>query len=512
MLIMAFPLFLWNAWCTASTSLPVQRCHRLASTESWSREAEVADPLSKTSHHNNKPLKSSLDTYVNQMSSLVSEFLINPVLRQARRFSRPNVEIERVDSLIDQDVSHDSPENPHYATTSHEVMSTNGRGDVLMQDGERLLGDSSISGALIVSSPIDEDVRLEAEGGSRHYNNDENSHTRTSAAPTHSISLRLAAIRSESQQVDDDTTENPSFGITSRMQTGSPMEGSGSRTSQSTTISRDPSIGETSNATAVLDTRQRTRSLPEDDGMGVLRRRIILIQGSEMSGDDKARLMHQLLTEGYRGSQAHQNSKPIPIPPLPNSLISQDMPSTSPGSLNSLSFWPNTNTPDSSLPNPENQFHLSPDDLRPTYAPVEPREPGESREDDEEEQTEPQPVLGCRHYKRNVKLQCSTCNRWYTCRFCHDEAEDHVLNRKETKNMLCMLCGCAQRAGDVCVDCNVSAAWYYCTVCKLWDDDANKSIYHCNDCGICRVGRGLGKDFIHCKVSCRAQSTPFEVI
>ena len=36
--------------------------------------------------------------------------------------------------------------------------------------------------------------------------------------------------------------------------------------------------------------------------------------------------------------------------------------------------------------------------------------------------------------------------------------------------------------------------------CKLWDDDPHKSIYHCNDCGICRIGKGLGKDFFHCKV------------
>ena len=37
--------------------------------------------------------------------------------------------------------------------------------------------------------------------------------------------------------------------------------------------------------------------------------------------------------------------------------------------------------------------------------------------------------------------------------------------------------------------------------CKLWDDDPEKKIYHCDDCGICRIGAGLGKDFFHCKVS-----------
>lgn len=73
--------------------------------------------------------------------------------------------------------------------------------------------------------------------------------------------------------------------------------------------------------------------------------------------------------------------------------------------------------------------------------------------------------------------------------------------------MLCMFCGAAQRASDSCVNCGESAAYYYCGICKLWDNDPSKSIYHCNDCGICRKGRGLGKDFIHCKVS---QILPFK--
>jgi hypothetical protein len=67
--------------------------------------------------------------------------------------------------------------------------------------------------------------------------------------------------------------------------------------------------------------------------------------------------------------------------------------------------------------------------------------------------------------------------------------------------MLCMLCGCPQRASDVCVKCGETAARYYCNICKLWDDKPTKSIYHCADCGICRRGRGIGKDVFHCKVN-----------
>lgn len=40
---------------------------------------------------------------------------------------------------------------------------------------------------------------------------------------------------------------------------------------------------------------------------------------------------------------------------------------------------------------------------------------------------------------------------------------------------------------------------YYCKECKLWDSDPRKTIYHCHDCGICRIGKGLGQDYFHCK-------------
>jgi hypothetical protein len=42
-------------------------------------------------------------------------------------------------------------------------------------------------------------------------------------------------------------------------------------------------------------------------------------------------------------------------------------------------------------------------------------------------------ILGCQHYRRGAKLQCSTCNHWATCRYCHDDQEDHKLIRYGAK-------------------------------------------------------------------------------
>lgn len=109
---------------------------------------------------------------------------------------------------------------------------------------------------------------------------------------------------------------------------------------------------------------------------------------------------------------------------------------------------------------------------------------------------EAEEILGCKHYRRQCKLQCSTCHAWTTCRFCHNEkVSDHELIRTDTKLMLCMLCTTVQPAAQYCNSCTCRLAAYYCNKCKLWDDDENKHIYHCSDCGICRVGHGLGKDF-----------------
>ncbi|KAJ3019272.1 UNVERIFIED_CONTAM: hypothetical protein HDU68_010739 [Siphonaria sp. JEL0065] len=110
-------------------------------------------------------------------------------------------------------------------------------------------------------------------------------------------------------------------------------------------------------------------------------------------------------------------------------------------------------------------------------------------------------IVGCKHYQRAAKLQAHCCGKWYTCRFCHDEVSDHNIIRNLITTMMCMHCSTVQPAGQDCinVDCQKRVAKYYCKECKLWDDDPRKNIYHCYDCGICRIGKGLGQDYFHCK-------------
>lgn len=109
-------------------------------------------------------------------------------------------------------------------------------------------------------------------------------------------------------------------------------------------------------------------------------------------------------------------------------------------------------------------------------------------------------TLGCKHYRRGCKLRAVCCGRLYPCRLCHDELEDHSIDRFATKEMLCMHCDTLQPVGQTCTNtsCGKQMARYYCAVCKFWDDDPDKHIYHCPYCKMCRIGRGLDIDFFHC--------------
>ncbi|KAJ5587925.1 uncharacterized protein N7459_003690 [Penicillium hispanicum] len=243
-------------------------------------------------------------------------------------------------------------------------------------------------------------------------------------------------------------------------------------------------------------------SLPADDGMGWLRNKIHAIRDLACSNDEKARMIHDLMTASYNSSRSSlPNGSAAMSPQL--SPLSVGIPTSPSGpevkqALDTSAMSP---TLTASTSQHETLFSLKREDLQPTYASrVEPESPvADAGDEDPDIEELEEAFLGCQHYMRNVKLQCFTCKKWYTCRFCHDVVEDHHLIRRDTEHMLCMLCGHPQPAAQNCRQCGQQSAQYYCEICKLWDNDSKKSIYHCADCGICRIGQGLGKDFFHCK-------------
>ncbi|KAI2631888.1 zf-CHY-domain-containing protein [Hypoxylon sp. NC1633] len=376
------------------------------------------------------------------MASLVTDFLVNPVIRQARRFSRSSSNFPAAEPVSPPETSGDCKEG-------HE--------DAI--------------------SETEEDSYLGDEVGES-----------SSSVPSSRSSVRPVYAVEHSHTAD-------ASGNASQSNTGIPQLGPWD-------FALHDGENDASNilADALLSPSDLSpprllaqKPLPENDGMGKLRKRIFAIQAQEIEAVEKARLMHQLLIEGYTKSKGVVFAERPLTPSSPTTSEQRRIQ----GPLESFRFWQNA----SDEAEAQEEFNLTTEDLRRTFAP--PRDPPEDagEEIDDPEYADYRP-LGCEHYRRNVKLQCSTCSKWYTCRFCHDKVEDHNLIRKDTKNMLCMFCGTAQRAGDICVSCGESAARYYCNICKLWNDDPDKPVYHCNDCGICRIGRGIGKDFFHCKTCC----------
>lgn len=109
--------------------------------------------------------------------------------------------------------------------------------------------------------------------------------------------------------------------------------------------------------------------------------------------------------------------------------------------------------------------------------------------------------LGCKHYRRSCKVKAPCCDEFYVCRFCHDSAQNHRLDRYDIDVMLCMECVSEQRyvpqkpAKD-CFRCGANMARYYCDICHLWDNHPDRDIFHCEKCGLCR--RGKRDMYAHC--------------
>jgi len=112
---------------------------------------------------------------------------------------------------------------------------------------------------------------------------------------------------------------------------------------------------------------------------------------------------------------------------------------------------------------------------------------------------------GCKHYQRKCLLVAPCCGKTYVCRVCHDENEDHVIDRFAVRTVQCMLCGEFQPAGKICENpkCRdlthptrrTYFANYFCKICNLYDD-SGRALYHCEHCGLCRVGSPHSN--VHC--------------
>ncbi|KAL1600260.1 hypothetical protein SLS59_005884 [Nothophoma quercina] len=138
-----------------------------------------------------------------------------------------------------------------------------------------------------------------------------------------------------------------------------------------------------------------SESLPADDGFTHLRARIHEIRALKITEQERAQMIHGLMIERYNHMR----------PTSPSSFVSHDRPFT-PNSGHSVFSENHASSPLSAASDldTEKPYKLRPGDTSPTYRTIEHQD-----EEDEEEDHEEELVLGCRHYKRNVK--CPICKK-----------------------------------------------------------------------------------------------------
>ena len=108
--------------------------------------------------------------------------------------------------------------------------------------------------------------------------------------------------------------------------------------------------------------------------------------------------------------------------------------------------------------------------------------------------------INCSHYNRGCSIFCNQCFKYYPCRVCHDNMEDHKINQFNIKSIQCRKCLFLQPPSQNCTRCKSIFGFYYCTICNLWESSNNKKIFHCDKCGICRLGKK--DEYIHC-IKCK---------
>ncbi|KAI9714458.1 MAG: hypothetical protein M1820_000419 [Bogoriella megaspora] len=142
------------------------------------------------------------------------------------------------------------------------------------------------------------------------------------------------------------------------------------------------------------------RALPEDDGMRSLRLQIKQIWETEGTSEEKARWMHMLMTKNYNVSRGHLVVSPSSLGIETPEIAPAPVAAANPGAIEELiARFTSVTQPTT---NPEQDYDLKPDDMVPTYW----REPQQIEHEGEGEGEEEEGhVLGCEHYKRNVKVQ-----------------------------------------------------------------------------------------------------------
>ena len=101
----------------------------------------------------------------------------------------------------------------------------------------------------------------------------------------------------------------------------------------------------------------------------------------------------------------------------------------------------------------------------------------------------------CPHYvKKCSHFYFSCCQRYDHCHRCHAEHANCTTKPPQIATIKCDECDCVQEVARACRQCGIDFSKNFCASCKLWS--SHEHIYHCDKCGLCRVGKF--EDHFHC--------------
>ncbi|AYV80384.1 MAG: CHY zinc finger family protein [Harvfovirus sp.] len=103
----------------------------------------------------------------------------------------------------------------------------------------------------------------------------------------------------------------------------------------------------------------------------------------------------------------------------------------------------------------------------------------------------------CKHYSNHCTLFAPCCQKYYDCKRCHNESNEHILSGDGDIKIRCDYCGFDQKIRQTCEKCTKSLGEYYCEQCIIFENDLTRGIFHCDECKMCRLGGR--ENFFHCE-------------
>jgi RING finger/CHY zinc finger protein 1 len=101
----------------------------------------------------------------------------------------------------------------------------------------------------------------------------------------------------------------------------------------------------------------------------------------------------------------------------------------------------------------------------------------------------------CTHYQNKSLIYADCCNKYYGCKLCHNEKNNHQIGSEDITKIKCMNCRRDTPKCNFCITCKKNISSYYCYICNIWNDNS-KIGHHCHKCNKC-INRKPENNF-HC--------------